>query len=68
MIRERTDELQQRAQELEDFNAVMIGRESRVIELKEEINALCAELGRLPAYPPVWDEPAQTPIEKGKEA
>jgi PAS domain S-box-containing protein len=59
------EELQQRTAELEEFNKVMIGRESRVIELKEEINALCVKLGQLPAYPPVWDEPAQEPA--GKE-
>jgi hypothetical protein len=29
----------------------MVGREQRVIELKKEINALCASLGRPPAYP-----------------
>lgn len=55
------DALAQTAQELEDFNRVMIGRESRVIELKEEINALCARLGIPPTYPPVWDEAAASP-------
>ncbi len=62
------EELHQRAQELEEFNKVMIGRESRVIELKEEINLLCAELGRMPAYPPVWDEPSKAPAGEEKEA
>lgn len=65
-IAERTEELQQRVQELEGFNAVMIRRESRVIELKEEINALCAKLGQPPAYPPVWDEPVQEPAGKAE--
>jgi GAF domain-containing protein len=55
------DALAQTAQELEEFNRVMIGRESRVIELKEEINALCARLGIPPTYPPVWDEAAASP-------
>jgi CHASE1-domain containing sensor protein len=45
-----------RARELDDFNLAMIGRESRVIELKEEVNRLCRELGREPLYSPVWRE------------
>ncbi|MBF0101196.1 MAG: response regulator [Desulfobacterales bacterium] len=48
--------LRDRAKELEEFNKAMIGRESRVIELKEEMNALCAELGCPPAYPQIWEE------------
>jgi PAS domain S-box-containing protein len=67
LVKERTDELELRAQELEGFNTVMIRRESRVIELKEEINALCVKLGQLPAYPPVWDEPAQEPSVKEED-
>jgi PAS domain S-box-containing protein len=46
--------LREHTTELERFNNVMVGREARIIELKEEINRLCAELGREPAYPPVW--------------
>jgi PAS domain S-box-containing protein len=53
--RKQTEEaLKRNTEELEAFNKAMIGREGRVIELKEEINRLCAELGRPPAYPPVW--------------
>ena len=47
MVKERTAEL-------EAFYRAMIGREERVIELKEEVNRLCVELNRPPAYPPVW--------------
>jgi hypothetical protein len=36
--------------ELARFNAVAVGREARMIELKREINDLCAELGRPPRY------------------
>ncbi len=66
IINERTEELEQRAGELEEFNKVMIGRETRVIELKEEINTLCIKLGQPPIYPPVWDESSETLIDKGK--
>lgn len=47
-------QLLERATELDEFNAAMTGREGRVIELKEEINQLCEELGRPVLYPPVW--------------
>ncbi|MBF0226520.1 MAG: response regulator [Desulfobacterales bacterium] len=48
--------LRERAKELEKFNKAMIDRESRMIELKEEVNALCVELGRQTVYPNVWEE------------
>ena len=38
-------------QELEDFNQAMVGRELRMIELKQEINDACAQLGQPPRYP-----------------
>ena len=41
---------------LELFNETMINRETKIIELKEEINQLCADLSRESAYPPVWLE------------
>lgn len=37
--------------ELEQFNKMAVGRELRMIELKQEVNALCRELGREDAYP-----------------
>jgi len=49
------DALKRKTQDLEAFNRAMIGREKRSIELKEEINHLCSELGRPLAYPRVWD-------------
>ena len=39
--------------ELERFNRIMLNREQRVVELKEEVNKLRAELGRPVAYPSV---------------
>jgi len=44
------DELQQRNAELELFNSASVGRELRMIELKDEVNALARELGRAPPY------------------
>ena len=41
--------------ELRLFNEVMVGREERIIELKEEVNRLAAELGQEAPYPPVWE-------------
>lgn len=43
-------------QELETFNQAMVGREARVIELKEEVNRLLTERGESPRYPPVWEQ------------
>jgi PAS domain S-box-containing protein len=60
------EEVRQRNAELETFNQAMIGRESRVIELKEEINALCARLGAPPAYPPVWEDSEEGLPKEGK--
>ena len=36
--------------ELARFNQAMVGRELRMIELKQEVNALCAQLGEAPHY------------------
>ncbi len=65
LIRKRTDALAQanrdlnaRTTELEEFNLAMLARETRVIELKEEVNRLCVEQGRPPAYPPIWAAPS----------
>ncbi|MEI7633453.1 MAG: PAS domain S-box protein [bacterium] len=48
--------------ELEAFNSAMVGREQRMIELKQEINALMPELGRPPRYRIPHDpEPSDNP-------
>lgn len=36
--------------QMERMNCLMTGREQRVVEMKEEVNALLAELGREPKY------------------
>ncbi|MBF0147020.1 MAG: PocR ligand-binding domain-containing protein [Magnetococcales bacterium] len=42
--------VQEKMVELEQFTSVAVGRELRMIALKEEVNALCADLGRQPPY------------------
>ena len=44
-------ELQERLDELTRFNRAAIGRELRMIELKQEVNALCVAAGQPPRYP-----------------
>jgi PAS domain S-box-containing protein len=51
------DELQQRVEELrvineeqEHLNRAMVGRELRMIELKQEVNEACAQAGQPPRY------------------
>ena len=46
LVHERTAKLHATNDELMRFNQAMVGRELRMIELKKEINALCAALGR----------------------
>ncbi len=49
--RKRTqEELKQQVDELKRFNDVAVGRETRMIELKKEINELCARLKEQPRY------------------
>jgi PAS domain S-box-containing protein len=49
--RKRAEEsLRASNQELEEFNQAMVGRELRMIELKQEINDACARLGEPPRY------------------
>ncbi|MFA6562396.1 MAG: PAS domain S-box protein [Verrucomicrobiia bacterium] len=50
-LREQAEELRARNEELERFNSASVGRELRMIELKQEINHLCQQT-RLPVrYP-----------------
>jgi PAS domain S-box-containing protein len=53
-IRERKrikDQLQQTLDELTTFNRAMVGRETRMLELKQEVNELLARLNQSPKYP-----------------
>lgn len=44
-------QLQENLNELSRFNSTMVSRESRMIELKKEVNELCRLLGEPPHYP-----------------
>ena len=53
----RTQEaLQEQMDELTRFNAAAVGRQARMIELKREVNALCARLGEAPRYDLAFDD------------
>jgi transcriptional regulator with GAF, ATPase, and Fis domain len=45
-----TKELQRNMDELTRFNGAMVKRESRMIELKKEVNELCNRVGESPRY------------------
>ena len=49
-VSERTRDLQEKTDNLERYRQVTVGRELEMIELKKEINALLAELGRPTRY------------------
>lgn len=44
------EELQRHMDELTRFNTAAVGRESRMIELKKEVNELCSRLNEQPRY------------------
>jgi len=49
-LRTQTDLLKRQRDELEAFNKAVMGREDRVLKLKEEVNKLLEELARPPRY------------------
>ena len=53
--RRQSAELESRNDELSQFNRLAVGRELRMIELKKEINALCAAAGFPPRYDLAFD-------------
>jgi PAS domain S-box-containing protein len=59
LVKERTAALSATNEELARFNRAMVGRELRMIELKQEVNELCARLGQPPRYQPELDEEAR---------
>ena len=55
--RKRSDEeLREHVSELTRFNTVAVGRETRMIELKKEINELCTRLGEPKRYPLAFEQ------------
>jgi two-component system CheB/CheR fusion protein len=53
--RRATEALRDQLAELERFNAVAVGRETRMIELKKEVNGLRIRLGEAPPYKSDFD-------------
>ena len=49
-LRQKAEALRASNAELEQFNRAMVGRELRMIELKQEINELCRRLGEPPRH------------------
>ncbi len=55
-IRQHAEELEAANAELTRFNTASVGRELRMIELKREINELCAKVDEAPRYPLDFEE------------
>lgn len=53
--------LRRNNEELERFNAAMVGRELAMVELKSQVNALARELGRAPPYDPAGADAGTEP-------
>ena len=49
-LNRRAEALEQSNAELARFNRLAVGRELRMVELKRQINELCQQLGKPPAY------------------
>ena len=49
-LRQKAEALRASNAELEQFNRAMVGRELRMIELKQEIKELCGRLGEPPRH------------------
>ena len=61
MLQQKAEELRATNAELERFNRLMVGRELRMIELKEQINELCRSLDKPPRYAMNQLEPDHLP-------
>ena len=49
-VQERTKQLEEKMQDLEKFNSLVVDRELKMIEYEKEVDALLKELGRTPKY------------------
>jgi PAS domain S-box-containing protein len=59
--------LQEKMDDLDHFNRLMIGRELRMIELKQEVNGLCRQLGVPQRYALEFAHDAATGSDKALE-
>jgi hypothetical protein len=59
-LRKHARELEESNADLTRFNQIATDRELRMIELKQEINALRREAGQPPRYATDFDEPLPT--------
>ena len=50
-LRQQTAELKARNEELVRFNRAQVGREMRMVELKQQVNELCRQMGKQSKYP-----------------
>ena len=50
-LQQQAAELEVRNEQLMRFNRAAVGRELRMVELKQEVNELCGQLGRPSTYP-----------------
>lgn len=55
-LKNAQQDLQERNKELARFNESIVGREMRMIELKKEVNELCAKAGIAPHYDLDWEK------------
>jgi hypothetical protein len=58
-VRRHAEELTAANEELTRFNEAMVGRELRMAELKQEVNALCAQADQPPRYGSEPDDAAR---------
>ncbi|MDD4179063.1 MAG: PAS domain-containing protein [Candidatus Margulisbacteria bacterium] len=49
-VQERTKQLEEKMQDLEKFNSLVVDRELKMIEYEKEVNTLLQEMGRTPKY------------------
>jgi chemotaxis methyl-accepting protein methylase len=54
--KEAEEQLRDKVEELSRFNLAMVSRESRMIELKKEVNGLLTDRGLKPRYPLEFDD------------
>ncbi len=60
----REAQLRETNEDLARFNQVAVGRELRMIELKKDVNALCAQAGLPPRHSLDFDDEPQAPREQ----